>query len=273
MSNLVDGIGGIVAVLIFLGVAFEVYRYIKGHPQALAALEAKVKGIEGQAKATITTDAALIHQKLDSLAEKLGMIHTAVQMPLQIVTSAPVAGPMVAPALAAPVPVRITYADWVDEFGPINGAPAWVVTQWGVEHSGSGGAATGTVSLAAPAPVAQASTSTQVAAAQAPADNALQTNGPPNQKQMTANAPLIFTFNIPDGSKSQQFLFMGVAGSYFHTMTTMIMQGSQVIRPLTSSTHAGSQPYDSYTAAYPAGDYTIQVAFDVTGMFGVQYRA
>lgn len=83
-----------VALLLLMGAAFAIYQYVRKHPEALAAFEARLKLVE----ATAQTD---LKAALSRIELALGMIHTAVQNPTQVVvTGTPMPLP---PAVAAPV--------------------------------------------------------------------------------------------------------------------------------------------------------------------------
>lgn len=40
------------------------------------------------------------------------------------------------PPAPVPTPERTTYEDWTDAFGPLDGAPQWVLDRWKKEHGG-----------------------------------------------------------------------------------------------------------------------------------------
>lgn len=101
-------IGSVVGVIILLGVVFEVYRYLKGHPQALANLEARVKAAEVKAQGIGNEALASLHAKLDTITAKVEATHAAALAPVTVTvvpaTPAPVAAaPATAPVAAAPV--------------------------------------------------------------------------------------------------------------------------------------------------------------------------
>lgn len=94
-DTVVHVVGGLVALGLFLLILFEIYKYVKGHPAQVAALEARVKAAEAKLEATASSDLAEIKAGVQTIKTQLGMVHTAV------VTGAVAAPP--APASAAPV--------------------------------------------------------------------------------------------------------------------------------------------------------------------------
>lgn len=61
----VNEIGVLLGLALLIGIVFEVYRYIKGHPQLLTSLEARVTSLEGK---TSTTQGAVAAQPVTPTA-------------------------------------------------------------------------------------------------------------------------------------------------------------------------------------------------------------
>ena len=94
----------LIGILVFAALAFELYKYIRAHPQALANLEAKVKSVESSVKTVASNDLSTLHAKLDGLANQLSMVHMAVQQPTQVVVTAASLPPTTAINAAPPAP-------------------------------------------------------------------------------------------------------------------------------------------------------------------------
>lgn len=77
-----DVIFGSIGVVLFIAIVFEVYKYIKGHPQALADVEKEIANLKGQA--STAADTAAIHAKLDALITKVDATHAAALAPVSV---------------------------------------------------------------------------------------------------------------------------------------------------------------------------------------------
>lgn len=95
VSNITEFIFGAIGLILLLGVLFEAWRYLKGHPQALANLEAKVKAAEVKAEGLSKDAIAAIHAKLDSISTKVDATHAAALAPVTVT---------VVPATPTPAP-------------------------------------------------------------------------------------------------------------------------------------------------------------------------
>lgn len=77
-----DVIFGSIGVVLFAAIAFEVWKYVRGHPQALASVEKELVALKGKVEAAVSTDA--IHAKLDALTTKVDATHAAALAPVTV---------------------------------------------------------------------------------------------------------------------------------------------------------------------------------------------
>ena len=100
MSSVPNVVFVLIGALVFLALGFELYKYIKAHPQALADLTARFKVLETKVQATASSDMALLHVRLDNLKTQLGMVHQAALAPVTV-TVVPATPPADPPPLTA----------------------------------------------------------------------------------------------------------------------------------------------------------------------------
>lgn len=104
-----DVIFGSIGVVLFIAVVFEVWKYVRGHPQALASVEKELANLKGQVSNSASADAAAIHAKLDALTTKVDATHAAALAPVTVTvipaTSSAPEGTVTDKLLIRPAPV------------------------------------------------------------------------------------------------------------------------------------------------------------------------
>lgn len=247
-----SGVLGFLAIIAVALIAFEVYRYIKGHPQALASLTARVEALESTAK----QDIAGLISAFNRLRDKIegGSAPSGTNAPASggggSGTNAGVGGTNANPPVAtqpAPLPVPV----------PTPTQPP-----------------TPTPPVATPTPTPTPAPQPDPAPQFSPVNDgfALIANGRPLRNSVTNMERLVYTFNNV-GFRLIQMQVMGAPGSFFFHATYSVVNraGTVVVSQTTNQYAMGGGPIN-FDPPLPPDDYMLVLQVDGTGILAVQYQ-